>query len=92
MNLINIFLESEFTAQKTVSIIADDAFGAEINPDYCAKREIRKQITLITDVEIAKKLAIKYDGRFDIVDVEDVLCNLMGEDAYIEFAEENNLT
>ena len=92
MNIVNIFLESEFKVEKTALLIAEQFFSGETNPMFHATKAIKKEMSLITDVNIAKKLAVKFDGQHLLVDMEDVLCELIGDDAYCDFAEDNDLT
>tara|TARA_R110000822_G_scaffold147071_3_gene286129 strand:+ start:3538 stop:3861 length:324 start_codon:yes stop_codon:yes gene_type:complete len=92
MNVLKMLLETDSKASAVASIVADELFSDRINPRCHGEQAVKDAVKGIKCVETAKKLAIKFDGQFDLVDMEDILCELMGDDAYFEFVEEHDLT
>ena len=91
MNVLKMLLETDSNARGVVLIIEDEFFSGEANPEYHAEKAVKDAVKGIKCVETAKKLAIKFECQFDLVDMEDILCDLMGDDAYFEFTEKHNL-
>ncbi|MEQ3658619.1 MAG: hypothetical protein ABNH21_06655 [Glaciecola sp.] len=52
---------------------------------FCAI--VRKDFEECQDLDLLKKFAVIMDQKHDIVDVEDKMCELMGEDEYFDFIE-----
>lgn len=59
-------------------------------------RNINQKITELLenlDEEMVKKIAVKFSGKgvYNFYDYEDRLCDLMGEDDYFDWADNNNV-
>ena len=91
MNIINGLLKTNKKASMYANELAGEFFMCEVNPGYHAKKEIKKAVAGVKCIETAKALAVKFNGAFDYVDLEDVLINLIGESEYDKFADENDL-
>lgn len=89
--IINTLLDTDKSAHAVTNDIGNNLFPTEFNPDFHAKKLVKIAISEIKDVEIAKKLAIKFDNEFELIDMESVLTELIGEDAWCDFADENDL-
>lgn len=66
------------------------AVNFECNQDFldiADTSEIKGAIMSIKEISTAQQVAIKFNGVREFLSYEDVLCDLMGEDEYFDWAE-----